>query len=271
MQLSRGFLLEGGCGERGGGPALSFFLLHLFYLIYRRLIVFEELACLILIFKILIQLALDAVFASYPEISLAFIIFFRHKCYNLPFPIHHKPERNALHPPCRQTAVDFSPKDGGELEAYQAVQYAACLLGVYKVHVYVTRILDGAKNSVFGDFVEDYSAYFFLWNFKYIRKMPRDGFSFAVLIGCEQNQLGFICKFFQLRHHPLLFIRNYIFRLESILYIYTKLLFMKVADMSVTRFHGVFFSKKTLYGFCLCRRLYYYKLAALIFHTSYYI
>ena len=58
------------------------------------------------------------------------------------------------------------------------------LLGIHQVHVQMAWVLDCVKNSLFGNLVEDNTVCLLLIQSQYFAKVPADGFSLAVLIGC---------------------------------------------------------------------------------------
>ena len=66
----------------------------------------------------------------------------------------------------------------------QSVEYTTCLLGIHQVHVQMAWVLDCVKNSLFGNLVEDNTVCLLLIQSQYFAKVPADGFSLAVLIGC---------------------------------------------------------------------------------------
>ena len=77
-----------------------------------------------------------------------------------------------LYTSCRQGGLDLTPQYGRQLEAYQAVEHAACLLGIHQVHVDMTWCLDGLKDGWFGDFVEYDTVGLFFVQSKHLAQMP---------------------------------------------------------------------------------------------------
>ena len=43
---------------------------------------------------------------------------------------------------CRQTAFDGLPENGADLVTHNSVKDSSCLLRVYKIHIYITRVFD---------------------------------------------------------------------------------------------------------------------------------
>jgi hypothetical protein len=62
----------------------------------------------------------------------------------------------------------------------------------------VARVLDGFQNGRFGNLVEDDAVGVLLVQSQYLAQMPADGFSFAVLIGCQPYGLCSLCVLFQI-------------------------------------------------------------------------
>ena len=79
-------------------------------------------------------------------------------------------------------------------------------------------------------------------------QMPRDGFSLAVLIGSQPDNLGFGCKFLEFGYNFLFVVRNYVLRGEPSFYIYAELLFLQIPDMPFACFHSETRPEKPLDG-----------------------
>ena len=69
--------------------------------------------------------------------------------------LHNQPDCHRLHPPCTQPRGDLAPQDGGQLETYDTVQHAACLLRIHKIVVNITRMLDCLLNGSFRNLMKD--------------------------------------------------------------------------------------------------------------------
>ena len=106
---------------------------------------------------------------------------------NLFLPVHDKAEGDTLYSSCRELRLDFSPQYWGKFKTDQAVENAAGLLCIDKIHVYISRLLDGVKYRVFGYFVENDTFRITPTESEDIEKMPCDSFSFAVFIGCQPD------------------------------------------------------------------------------------
>ena len=97
---------------------------------------------------------------------------------------YYQTDSNTLYTTCRKGWLNLSPQDRRKLETYQSVEYTTSLLGIHQVHVQMAWVLDCVKNSLFGNLVEDNTVCLLLIQSQYFAKVPADGFSLAVLIGC---------------------------------------------------------------------------------------
>ena len=111
------------------------------------------------------------------------------------------------------------------------------------------------------------SCVFFLES-ESVEKMPADGLSLPVFIGCEPHCSSRLCRLFELGHDFLLVVRHYIFRFEAMLYIDAQRIVMQVSDVSHAGFHHEIFPEEFLDGLGLCRRLHYYKITLHIYQSS---
>ena len=87
---------------------------------------------------------------------------------------------------------------------------------------------------------------------KYCVKVPADGLSLAVLIGCQPHDVTFLDLTLESAYKLLLLGRYLILRLKS-LGVYAELLFLEVAYVTVTRHNLVILAKELLDCLCFCR------------------
>src|SRR5262245_55788102 len=93
-------------------------------------------------------------------------------------------ERHRLHPPRRQSAPYFVPKDRAHLVAHQTVQDAARLLRVHLLGIHLARVLEGLLDGAARDLIEDHPTHLLLGsNPEFFLEMPADRLSLAVRIG----------------------------------------------------------------------------------------
>ena len=79
---------------------------------------------------------------------------------------------------------------------------------------------------------------------QHLKQMPGNGFPFTVLIGSQPHTFCLSRFGSQLIHQFFLFLRDFVYRLEAVCYIYTEILFLEVAYVSVTGQYLVFIPQK---------------------------
>ena len=114
--------------------------------------------------------------------------------------------------------------------------------------------LDGLQDGRLGDFVEHNAVGLLLVEAEHLAEVPRDGFSLAVLIGCQPYLLGFLGLRTQVCHQLGLLFRNFIFRFERLL-VDAQLFLLQVADMAIARHHLEVRTEELLNCLRFCRRL----------------
>ena len=100
------------------------------------------------------------------------------------------------------------------------------------------------KNNPFGFRVADIQG---------LGKVPGNGFAFPVFIGCENHIFRFFGEFLQGIYGFPRFGRNYVRRLEIMLFVDAELAFRKIADVAVRGLYLIILAEKFAYRFCLCR------------------
>ena len=168
---------------------------------------------------------------------------------------------DALHTPCRERGTDALPQYGRELEAHDTVEDAACLLRIDKIHVHLTWVLQSMEEGFGGDLVEDDTAGLLWLELEGFAQMPSDGFSFAVFIGSEVDEVGFLCCGFEFAHQALLVLGDDVLGAEVILYIHAEGMLLEVTHMARTGHDLIvvqlMFFEKARDQLGLLRRLYY--------------
>ena len=159
------------------------------------------------------------------EIALAF------ESGNFAFALHNKAHRHALHTTGGKAGAHFVPQHGRKAETYQAIEYATRLLRIYQVEIDRTRMLYGVEDGRFRNFVEYNTARGGRVEFKDFRKVPRDGFSLAVLIGSQPNGLAFLGLRAQIADNFLFVVGNYIDGRKSFR-VNAEIFFRQIADVS---------------------------------------
>ena len=179
----------------------------------------------------------------------------RTECDDLALALDDQPYGHRLYASRRERRTHLFPQDGREFETDQPVEYAACLLGVYQVHIDRARFFDGFQDRPLGDLVEDDALGPVDGEPQHFGEVPCDGFSFAVFIGRQPD--GF--RFGQLREfvdHLLLVARDFVDRFESLRDIDAEVLFGEVPDMAEARFDDEVLAEEFLDGLGLGGGLY---------------
>ncbi len=109
------------------------------------------------------------------------------ECYDLALALDDQTHGHALHATRRERRFHLFPQHGRELEADDAVQHAARLLGVHQIHVDGARGLYRAEYGGFGDLVEHDSLGLVDGQIEHLGEVPRYGLSLAVLIGRQPH------------------------------------------------------------------------------------
>ena len=112
-----------------------------------------------------------------------------------------------------------------------------------------------------GDLVEDDTAGLLGLKLKGFAQVPSDGFSFAVFIRSEVDEVGFLCCGFEFAHQALLVLGDDVLGAEVILYIHAEGMLLEVTHMARTGHDLIvvqlMFFEKARDQLSLLRRLYY--------------
>ena len=119
-------------------------------------------------------------------------VFDRNERADLFLALHDDAGCNRLHPSRAQTALDILPEQRAEFVTDDAVENPTGLLRVDQIHIDGSRRFDCRFDRRFGHLVEADALGLLHGNAERCRQMPRDGFSFAVRVGCEKD---FVCRF----------------------------------------------------------------------------
>ena len=197
-QFPRGLLLEGGGGEGGRGRLAQGFARHVFDGEAVSYAAFEEGLRLVAGGEACVQVGAQFTPVGFEqrggdaEEALALeLLYFALAFYD-------EAHGHGLHSSGGEGGFHLSPQHGGELEAYDAVEHAPRLLGIDQVDVYFPRVLDGLEYGGLGDFMKDYPLAALGFQAEHFIKVPGDGLSFAVLIGCEPDGAGLLGGLLQL-------------------------------------------------------------------------
>ena len=139
----------------------------------------------------------------------------------------------------------LAPQHGTQLETHDAIEHTACLLGIDQIQVDVAGMFDGVQDGLLRNLMEHDAACMGRLQMEHFRKVPADGLSLAVFIGCQPDGGCLARGFFQLSHHLHLVRRDFVLRGERV-YIYTEGMFLQVSNVSITGEHSVILAKKLL-------------------------
>ena len=149
------------------------------------------------------------------------------------FAFHDEPYGDTLYAACREIGLHLPPKYRAELETYQAVEHAACLLGIHQVEVDGPRVLDGGEDGGLRDFVEDNAPCIGGVEVEYLCQVPADGLSFAVFIGCQPYGIALLCFGAEALHYVALVSGDFVFGGKGFK-VNAEISLLQVADMSET-------------------------------------
>ena len=139
----------------------------------------------------------------------------RNEVFDGTFALDNHAHRDRLHAAGAKATANLLPKYGRELKSHQAVEYAPGLLGVDQVHVDVARIVYGAKDGRFGNFMKDNALGLGNVKVQCLGEVPRNGFSLAVLIAREPHRVGALGQLAELSNHIFFVVADYILRSEA--------------------------------------------------------
>ena len=174
---------------------------------------------------------------------------------NLALALDDEPDGHALHAAGRERRLHLAPQHGRELEAHDAVQHAAGLLGVDEAHVEVAGRLDGVEYGRLRNLVEDDAARVLGLELEHFLQMPRYSLSLAVFIGREPDGLSLGRRAAQFVHDTLFVVGYLVDGLEVVVHIDAEVVFLQVAYVAVGRGDLVVAAQKLLDCLGLGRRL----------------
>ena len=163
--------------------------------------------------------------------SIDFLFFF-----------YYQSNGNRLHTTGRETWFYFSPQYRRQFISDQSVQNSSCLLGIDKVDVQISWIGNCFQDGIFCNLVKSNT---FGFRGRYIQcfyQMPGNGFSVAVLIGCQPYNIRFFYGRFQFTDNFLFICHNFIIRNIAVLYIYADFFIRQIPHMTHTGCNGEIFS-----------------------------
>ena len=140
----------------------------------------------------------QSVTARRGHIGIDFPELFRHEGFNFALTLNDQTHGDGLHTPCGQATGNLLPQQWRDHVAHNAVHKATSLLCVYAVDIQFARLLKRLTNRILRNFVKHYTAVAFVITTDHFPQVPRNGFPFAVKVGCEIDVVCFFSKLLQL-------------------------------------------------------------------------
>ena len=243
-QLAGGLLLQRGGGEGRCGHALHGLAGDALHAELGVAALLEEGQRLLVGAETGGELAVDhlaVALARQHQLGADVVVGFALESLYLALAFHDEPDGDALHATCREGRLHLAPEHRRELEAHQAVQHAARLLRVYKVHVQVARMLDGLQDGRLRDLVEHDAVGVHLVQPQHLAQVPGDGFSLAVFIACQPDLFGLLGLLLQFADEPLLLF-GYLIVGQQRVAVDAYFFLLQVADVAVAGHHLEVFS-----------------------------
>ena len=187
-------------------------------------------------------------------------VFLADEPFDLDLAVDDDAQRHRLHAARRTRTRQLAPQHGRQREAHQIVERAAGEIRIHQLLVDLARVLDRFRHRLLGDGVErhalDRLALQHLAVVERFQHVPRDRFSLAIRVGCEDEAVG--------RLHRIRDILDVFCRLpvdvpghrKVIVRTYGTVLGGQVADMAVRGHHLVPGAQVLVDGLDLTRRLY---------------
>ncbi len=123
--------------------------------------------------------------------------------------------RRGLHATRRESGADLAPEHRRDLVPVETVEDAAGLLRVDQRGVELAGGLLRALDGLLGDLVEHHALDRHL-GLEHLQEVPRDGLALAVLIGCEEELVGFLQRPLELGDRLLLRVGDDVVGLEAV-------------------------------------------------------
>ena len=189
------------------------------------------------------------------ELGLEIPVFHGDEGKAFAFAFHDDAQGHGLDTTGGDAAFDFFPEQRGNLVADQTVEDAPCLLGVEQVAVQLAGVGQGVAHRARGDFVELDAADLLVLVLDEFGHMPGDGLPFAVRVGREVDLFGLGGGGFQLGHHFLLAVDDFVHGFEVVVLVNAEIAGGQVAHVADACFHIVLVAEKLLDGLHLGGRL----------------
>ena len=259
-EFTTGFLLQGGCCERGGRCFLRRLDLYIRYLVSSTYTGFEEYLCILFgLISCAFRLEIDVlpIDVRSGEPCIQFETAFRMECVDGPFPLSDQPDGHTLNPSRTQVVphAHFAPQHRGQLKSYDTVKDPAGLLRVHEVHVHRAGRLYCRLDRGLGDLMENDPLGGNWVQSEHLAQVPADRFSLAVLIRCQPDLVRLPGDLLQFPDNLFLVFRYDIPGFVSLLDINAHVILLQIPDVSKATFYLEIIPEYLFNGLCLGRRL----------------
>ena len=181
-------------------------------------------------------------------------VLFGAECLALALAVDDYPERNRLHPPGADSALDLVPQQRAQLVPHQPVQHPARLVGVEQVAIEFRGIRDRLFDGGGRDFMQQHAADLGLGLAEMLGDMPRDSLAFAVGVAGEVDVILALRGALDLAEYLLFALDCDEIGSEIVLDIDSQLAFGQVHDVADRGHDLVVTTEVALDSFRLCGR-----------------
>ena len=171
------------------------------------------------------------------EISVQRPVFLGLELLDLTVAVIHHAGGDRLDTAGGKTAAHLLPQQRAELIAHQTVQNAAGLLGIHQILVDLTGLADALLHHLLGDLVEGHALCLFLAQLQQVFQMPGNGFTLAVRVRCEIDDLRLVRRAAQIPDDLFLSLDGAVFRLKVVRDVHAKGAFGQVPQMTHAGLH----------------------------------
>ena len=160
-----------------------------------------------------------------------------HEGLDLALPVYDEAQCYRLHPARRQPVLYAVIEKWRELVAHEPVQHPSRLLGIDKVIIYFSGVLERVLHGLGRNFVELYPVFAVRVEAQHSLKVPAYGFALAVGVGRKIDFSRFLSLACKTGNYLLLAGRFFVPRLEVARYFHAQSALGQIADMSSRGVH----------------------------------
>ena len=135
---------------------------------------------------------------------------------DFPLPLHDQAHRHRLDAAGREAPGDLFPQQGGHHKAHHPVEETPGLLGIDPVGIEIAGVLEGFRDGLLGNFIEDHPLVAGSIPTDGLPQVPGDGLPLPVEVGGEIDGVGVAGQLFQFADHLLFAGENFIAGLPAV-------------------------------------------------------